>query len=545
MEDPTRESGDPERVVPESATIAAASQVSRLLDAVLLMAGDLDLDVVLDRVVEAACSLVSARYGALGVIDEESGGLSSFVHKGIRPVDAHRIGALPTGRGLLGQLIDEPTPLRIERLSEHPASYGFPDHHPPMESFLGVPIRIGDRVFGNLYLTEKVDGSPFSAADQELIEGLAAVAGSAIHDARRFEELQVRDRWRAAVHALSSAVLEGALAGEVRRLVADLGAGLVGADVALVVEPAADDSEFRLRVVGARGPWLEDDVIDAPESAAWSALHDGQTVRTSHGHLVANPALWVPVRAGTSVVAALGVGRAVPFSNTEAHLLEQFAAQASLVWTYERAQGEVRRLTMIEDRERIGRDLHDTVIQRLFATGLSLQAGVGRLDGHPEIAARIERAVDDIDRTVKEIRSSIFALQWRGDASGEGLRAQVLRVVDELSGMLPGDPRVHFDGPIEAVTSRAVEEQLIPVVRESLTNVAKHADASRVQVVVEIDGDHVVLRVIDDGIGVPQSVRGGFGLTNLRDRAARLGGQCVVEPGPDGGTVLDWRVPYD
>ncbi|MEX2328253.1 MAG: GAF domain-containing sensor histidine kinase [Nitriliruptoraceae bacterium] len=523
----------------------AASQVARLLDAVLLVAGDLDLDVVLHRVVEAACSLVQARYGALGVIDEESGGLSSFVHQGIAPVDAERIGSLPTGVGILGLVIEEPAPLRLERLSEHPASHGFPDHHPPMESFLGVPIRIGDRVFGNLYLTEKVDGSPFSAADEELIVGLAAVAGSAIHDARRFEELQQRERWRAAVHELSRVVLEGAPSGEVRRLVAERGARLVDADVAVVVEFARHASGQRLRVVGAHGPWLEDDVLDAPDSAAWRALQDGSTVRSAHGSLLSGPVMWVPVSAGTDVVAALGVGRATVFSAAEEHLLEQFAAQTSLVWTYERAQAEVRRLSMVEDRERIGRDLHDTVIQRLFATGLSLQAGMGRLEGLPDVAERIERAVDEIDRTVKEIRSSIFALQWDRDDAGEGLRSSVLRVVDELGGLLPSDPRVRFDGPIDSVVGREVVEQVIPVVRESLTNVAKHAQAAQVQVVLEVDAGILVLRVTDDGVGMPDAPRGGFGLTNLRERATRLGGECAVTPGPDGGTVLVWRVPVD
>jgi signal transduction histidine kinase len=266
-------------------------------------------------------------------------------------------------------------------------------------------------------------------------------------------------------------------------------------------------------------------------------------VERGYGPMFDLPALWVPVREGERVGAGLGVGREQPFGQRDADLLGAFAAQVSFAWTFEQAQATVQRLQLIEDRERIGRDLHDTVIQRLFATGLSLQATVRRLDGQPDTAARVEQAVDDIDRTVKEIRSTIFALQ-SGDEEARGIRSRVLAVIDEVAPLLPRPPRVRFDGPIDTIVGDRTADQLIPVVREALTNGAKHAQAGDVEVELTADRDGVVLRVADDGRGIDPTAPRGLGLDNLDQRAADLGGTMTLGSGPTGrGTLLLWRVP--
>jgi signal transduction histidine kinase len=320
--------------------------------------------------------------------------------------------------------------------------------------------------------------------------------------------------------------------------VARLGMHLVGADAGCLVEPHEDG----LWVLASSGRAPPKGFLAQTSGPAWETLRHG-SIERGYGPMFDLPALWVPVREGERVVAGLGVGREQPFGQRDADLLGAFAAQVSFAWTFEQAQATVQRLQLIEDRERIGRDLHDTVIQRLFATGLSLQATVRRLDGQPDTAARVEQAVDDIDRTVKEIRSTIFALQ-SGDEEARGIRSRVLAVIDEVAPLLPRPPRVRFDGPIDTIVGDRTADQLIPVVREALTNVAKHAQAGDVEVELTADRDGVVLRVADDGRGIDPKAPRGLGLDNLDQRAADLGGTMTLGSGPTGrGTLLLWRVP--
>ncbi len=494
---------------------------------------------MLARVVSAGCELVDARYGALGVIDEDGEALSAFVHHGVDEATVRRIGDLPDGRGILGLLIDEPTPLRLEDLSTHPLSYGFPPGHPPMHAFLGAPIRVRDQAFGNLYLTEKRDGSMFTEDDEALVVGLAAVAGAAIANARLYDEARRREVWRSAVLEVSATVLSGSPTGVVRQRVAELGCAMVEADAACLIEPSPP------------GLWVLASVGDGPplgqlyhsDSPVYDALADGRSVRAQHGPILDRAAMWVPVRVDQEVIGALGVGRARPFTRREERLLEEFAAQVSFAWTFEVVQADLQRLSLIEDRERIGRDLHDTVIQRLFATGLSLQATIRRCDALPEVAQRLEQAVDDIDETVKEIRTTIFALQDSG-GSTRGVRHRVLEVVEEMEHVLPVRPRIQFEGPVDTVVGDVVLAHLVPVVREALTNVAKHATASDVRLEIAVVGGGLRVRVGDDGVGLRPQTHVGFGLNNLRERAATLGGTLTVGPRDDGtGTLLEWSLP--
>jgi signal transduction histidine kinase len=517
----------------------ADRRLERLLEAVLAISDDLELEAMLGRVISAACELVDARYGALGVIDEDGEALSAFVHHGVDAATVRRIGELPDGRGILGLLIDEPTPLRLEDLSTHPLSYGFPPGHPPMHTFLGVPIRVRSQAYGNLYLTEKRDGSPFTEEDESLLVGLAAVAGAAIANARLYDEARTREVWRSAVLEVAETVLSGSPTGVVRHRVAELGCALVEADAACLVEAGPPG----LRVLASVGDGPALGPVDHPDSPAHVALEEGRAVRAQRGPILDRAAMWVPVRVKREVLGAVGVGRERPFTRREERLLEEFAAQVSFAWTFERAQADLQRLSLIEDRERIGRDLHDTVIQRLFATGLSLQATIRRCDALPEVAERLEQAVDDIDETVKEIRTTIFALQDSGGTT-RGVRHRILEVVEELEHTLPVRPRIQFDGPVDTVVTETVLAHLVPVVREALTNVAKHARATDVRLELVVFSGRLVVRVTDDGVGVPARISGGFGLRNLRERATSLGGSLQVGTREDGtGTLLEWSLP--
>jgi signal transduction histidine kinase len=553
----------------------ADPQVRRLLDAVLAVTEDLDLEVVLERVVAAACSLVGARYGALGVIAEDGDGLSQFVHTGLDAEAVARIGHLPEGRGLLGALVVDPRPLRLEHLADDPRSAGFPPGHPPMTGFLGAPIRVRDAVFGNIYLTDKLDGGSFDARDEELVIGLAAVAGAAIANARLVDELRGRQRWRDAVLDLAVAVLSGASTESAEDQVADLACAVVAGLGAVVVVRDRGGDPVVSRTSGQAPP-----LGASPDgSPVDEVLRRGTSLRAGRSVLFPGAAvLWVPLIERGEVIAALGVGRVRPFNLVDAELLETFAAQASLVIAHGRASADLRRMGLVEDRERIGRDLHDTVIQRLFATGLSLQALSRRVEDRPDVVERLERAVDDVDETVKQIRTTIFGLQAPPEV--ESVRTDVLTVVDEVGAALPIHPRVRFDGPIDTVVRGTVADHLRAVLREALTNVVKHAEAEEVVVSLSASADEIHLMVVDDGRGIGgddgrgiggddgrgiggddgrgiggddgrgvargggASVGAGYGLGNLRERARACGGHVSIGPPATGqGTEVSWRVP--
>ena len=372
---------------------AGPRSLRQLLDAVLTVGSDLDLPAMLQRIVEAAVDLVDARYGALGVLDDSRTRLAQFLTVGIDEETHKAIGHLPEGHGILGLLIVDAKPLRLPDLREHPDSYGFPPHHPPMRSFLGVPIRVRDEVFGNLYLTDKTSAEVFTDVNEELVVGLAAAAGVAIDNAR--------------LHA------------------------------------------------------------------------------------------------------------------------------------------RIQELTLVEDRERIARDLHDTVVQRLFATGLSLQGAAGLIRSDPETAVRrVEDSVDELDLTVKHIRSAIFGLESRVERNRNGVRTRVLDLVGESGPMLGFEPTVLFEGPVDTATPEPVATDMLAALREALSNVARHARASHVDVVVAVDTSEVTLRVTDNGVGPPAPGQPrGHGLANLKARAARREGVFDIGPADPRGTVVEWRVP--
>jgi signal transduction histidine kinase len=371
-------------------SIEDPTRLRRVLEATLLLQADLDLSTLLHHFIDEARSMTGARYGALGVLNDERTALGEFITVGLDPDEEVRIGARPTGRGVLGLLITDSHPLRLANLGSHPDSYGFPPNHPPMTSFLGVPIKVRDEVYGNLYLTEKIGWSEFTSDDEALVGALAVGAGIAIENTR---------------------------------------------------------------------------------------LHE-----------------------------------------------------------------RVRQVAVYDDRDRMARDLHDTVIQRLFAVGLSLQsmAGAAAAAG---IAERLETSIAHIDDTIRQVRSTIFEL-----ASAEidqGVRASILALVHDLSPLVGFDVRTSFDGAVDTMISNQLAEHLLAVVREAVTNVGRHAQATEASVSVSVKDGLCRLRVVDNGRGLDDGVahEGGLGLVNLRRRAEKLHGQFATETPETGGTSLIWQVP--
>jgi signal transduction histidine kinase len=368
--------------------IRDVERLQALVGGMLLVEQDLDLAVVLRTIVSTAVELVGARYGALGVLDETGSGLAEFVHIGMTPEDVAAIGRLPEGRGLLGQLIKDPRPLRLEDLHRHPESVGFPPGHPPMGSFLGVPVLVRGEPYGNLYLSEKTAGGGFTTEDEDVVSALALTAALAIDKAR--------------VHA------------------------------------------------------------------------------------------------------------------------------------------RMRDLTLVEERERIARSLHDTTIRRLFSVGLALQ-GSRRLLGQAEASERLQYAIDELDDTIRQIRSTIFAItRPRHRSAGGTLEAEVLDLVEELATGSGLDVHVEFDGPIDAAVGRHAGDHLLVTVREVVGNAIRRGGLTSLEVDVVVDDNGLRLTVADDGDdpnGVP-----GPDLAALRERARLLGGQCTVAPRPGRGLAVEWRV---
>ncbi|MCU1623120.1 MAG: hypothetical protein JWL79_1965 [Frankiales bacterium] len=511
------------------------AHVDRLLDAVLAVGSDLDLKVVLQRIVEAAATLVDATYGALGVVDENGTGLSQFITVGIDDAGVALIGPPPTGRGVLGELLRTPEPLRLLELAAHPRSSGFPPGHPPMDSFLGVPVRVGQEVFGNLYLTEKRGGLEFTEEDQRVVIALAAAAGAAIRNARLYAESRRRGAWMEAGRIVSTALLSGTQREDVIALVVERAREVLTADVAFVA--LASDGKLHVETAsGCDGPALLHQ-LHGPLS---EVLRTGVTQDVgADGMSGAAVPLGPEGRPCPGVLVTLWITRPTPWHTGD---LAGFAAQAAVALELAERRGETERFAIVHDRDRIGRDLHDLVIQRLFATGMQLQSAVRMVDQDASAAkVRINRAVDELDGTIRELRSTIYGLQ----APLEGrpsLRAQVLNVMEGAAVTLGFSPTLRLDGLLDTLSTPEVAEHVLATLREALSNTARHAHASQVEVQVAIWGSTLQLRVEDNGIGMPEDAARS-GLVNLASRADQLGGSMRVTSGREQGTRLDWQVP--
>jgi signal transduction histidine kinase len=524
-----------------------------LLEAVVAVGSHLELEVVLRQIVEAAVELVSARYGALGVVGD-GGRLAEFVPVGLDESEIAQIHHWPEGRGLLGKLITDPRPLRLHDISEHPGSSGFPDGHPPMRSFLGVPVRIRDEIYGNLYLTEK-QGGDFDEEDEAVVQALAAAAGVAIENARLYAEARRQQQWLRATSEVTQRLLSGDEPGEVLELVTQQALEISGADLVVLALPTGDRTRLMIEhacgngAAGALGL-----VLPAGGSASGIVMAgkpltlenfsgDQRVAQVARENMPLGPAVLVPLGPAGDVRGVLTAGRrlgSMPLSADAVEMLITFAAQAGIGLELAEHRSDAQRLALFEDRDRIARDLHDLVIQRLFATGMSLQ-GTMALVGDSEAANRVEKSIDALDETIRDIRSVIFSLQARGEAEPARLRTRILGIAEEMTESLGFAPALRMAGPLDAQVPPPVADQLLAALREALANVAKHASASRVDVSVEA-GPDLVLTVRDDGVGLPETGRRS-GLGNLADRAGELGGTFRAAAAEGGGTGLEWRVP--
>ena len=531
-----------------------ADRLQGLFQAVVSIGSHLDLDDVLLSITETAAELADARYAALGVVDPTTEDrLSQFVTVGVEPEAAASIGDLPRGLGVLGLLIREPRPIRITDLGEHPSSSGFPPHHPPMRTFLGVPISIGGEAFGNLYLTEKRSGGPFTEADEQVVRTLASAAGLAVQNARLYEESRRRQQWLEAAASITTRLLGGSVTSEVLPQVVQSARELGDADLALLALGNPDGTMTVVAADGTDAALIVGRLIPA-ESVAAQVMRDGtpMAIKDAHtdprmwagllGDVDAGPSLYVPLGTATDALGSLIVVRNPgrdAFADDVLRVVESFAGQAAIALRLGAAATDRQQIAILGDRDRIALDLHDLVIQRLFAVGLSLQGAVR--SAPPDVATRMTQAVDDLDTTIKEIRTTIFALQSPAPVAGQGLRAAVLQATDTASRGLGFEPSLVFTGPVDSLVDGPVAEQLLAVLREALSNVARHAQARSVAIEITAVEEVLQLTVADDGIGIAHEARGG--LLNLRRRATDLGGSFSVAPGDDAGTVLRWRVP--
>src|SRR5580692_3048076 len=544
------------------AVVETRDRMHGLLEAVVAIGSGLEFGAMLRRIVEAAVELADAEYGALGVIGADQQ-LTEFIPVGLTGSEIRGIHHWPEGHGLLGLLIKEPRPLRLADIGMHPESSGFPHGHPGMRSFLGVPVRVRDRVFGNLYLTQKRGGGEFTEDDEAVVIALGAAAGVAVENARLYDEARRQQRWQLATAEIATQLLSGASSGTALAALTRQALELSDADLVTVALP--DEQRRRLTIEYAEGDGAAEArglVLPIADSLSGLVLASGKTLVTDNfagdkraffvarqagGHL--EHAIVFPLGAPGDVRGTLAIARrrgAPPFPPGASDVVASFAAQAGVAIELADRRAAAERLSVYEDRDRIARDLHDLVIQRLYATGMSLE-GTMPMITRPEVSDRITNAVDAMDETIKDIRATIFALQAH-DATGQPyLRGDIVTIVEEMTPLLGFAPSLRLGAGLGAPVSPELAGQVLAALREGLSNAARHADASGVDVTVDVDPDGMLtVVVIDDGAGIPAGAHRS-GLRNLAERAENLGGKLrlsLADPtAPTPGTRLEWRVP--
>ena len=532
----------------------SGSRAARLLDTGLALAAELSLPALLQRIVDLAVDLTEARHGALGVLSPGGSDLSDFITSGLSAEQRAAIGELPRGLGILGVLIREPAVLRIRDIADDARATGFPPNHPPMHSFLGAPIRAHGRVFGNIYLTDKKGALEFTEDDEAAVLVLATQAGVAIANAQLYAELQQRERWLDSVREVTTALLSGDPGRKALQLIAQHARELGNADMATISVPDGQG----LRIIVADGAGAHDLLdVEVPLAGSLSA----EVIRTERTMIVTDashstltqpmvsiagvgPMILVPLALRTSTAGVLAVGRVAgrpAFGSADTPLLESFADQASVALEYARAVAEISRLGMIEDRERIARDLHDGVIQSLFAVGIGLQ-GTAAVVGDPRLADRIQQFVSEIDRVIGDVRSYIFGLRPSVLTAGNltNTLEQLAHEVEERTG-------VTVIAEVDASLEDALADesaQIVHIVREALSNMGRHSGATTCRVSVLRDAASAVIQIDDDGRGFDAaSASRGMGMGNLMERAEAIGGHLEIESKPGSGTTISVRVP--
>ncbi|MBW4041504.1 MAG: GAF domain-containing protein [Acidobacteria bacterium] len=531
--------------------LATQGRLRALLRANHAISAQLDLDSVLRSIVASAQELTGAQFAALGVLDEH-GGLEQFIHTGMDPEDVARIGRLPQGEGLLGALIRDPTPIRITDIASDRRAAGFPDGHPPMRDFLGVPVRIRDAVYGNLYLANSPAGA-FTEEDEQLVRSLAATAGFAVENARLYRETQRRQQW-----AVASAEITAQLLGPepVDALSLVAGKVLVAAGAMSVFVVFQADEADRLTVVDVQGadPHLaRATTVTTAETIADATLRTGDARRFDEHeiralgkpHLEAfGPVMVLPLTTPDRTLGALVVARAqggVAFSDMDVLAATDFAGRAGVAIELAAARRQTEQVLLFEDRGRIARDLHDRVIQQLFATGMQLQGVLGTLPPGRS-ADRVDAAVTSLDDSIAQIRRIIFTLEStaRGPERSTG-RQRLFDLIEQLSTALSIDPQVNVSGPVDAVLDGDLAEDVLAVVREGVSNAVKHAAGGVIDLTVTADARGIAVVVRNSG-SLPADSGRRSGLRNLEERARRRHGGMTLGAEGD-STVLRWNVP--
>ena len=520
-----------------------------LLSANAAVAADLSLPVVLHRVAESARVLLDARYAAIGVIGGDRK-LEQFVHAGMASELVTEIGELPLGRGILALLISHPTPIRLADLASHPAAAGFRPGHPPTGSFLGVPIRVGDAVFGHLYVTERSDGGEFSAEDEQLATALAVTAGSAIANARLFTESEQSRRWLQASAELTNRLLTAGTE-QPLRVIARHAAAAAEADFAILALPHGDDQIIVAAVSGTPAAGLATRIAPMDTSLC------GRAIRTGKPALIADyrdedpaiavsvatgPLLVVPLTAGEQIIGALALGRIADrpaLTDMDLSMAASFAAQAAVALELSIARDAHQSGARAQDHERIAGDLHDHVIQELFALGLGLQ-GLASVTDRPAHVTRITGYIDSLDNVISAIRATIFEMQpSRHDRAG--LQARILDIATEHTAQLGYTPQLRFTGPIDLAVDETLAADVLAVTREAISNCARHAQATRLVISIGLAHNLLTLEITDNGCGLGTPTRSS-GLTNMRRRAEQRHGSLAITTPDHGGTHLAWSV---
>lgn len=533
------------------------SRFADMLVAVVQIAGELDLRAVLQRIIDLAAELVHARHGAIAITAAD-GQLERFLWTGLTAEQATAIGPLPLGRGLLGELLHGTGPIRLDDLGTHDASVGVPPNHPPMTTFLGVPIREGERTLGALYLTERLDGRPFTVEDETLLQLFAAAAAIALTNAHRYDASREQERWLTANYELTHDLLAGTDPESQLATIIRTARQLTDADYAVLFHTDPSRRHLVVRVAdGAEAPTTIGRVLPIEASRAGQVFTTGtpMVIRdlwrdTRRAPWLSDtlpqlgPAALVPLGLADSALGVVVVTRLrdrLPFPHGLLRMLESFANQAAVALRLARERTWREQVSVYADRERIAHDLHDQVIQRVFATGMLL-SGTARLAVRPEVRERLDRAVRDLDETVRQIRATIYELENPPARDADDVRAALLAVTEQAVHTLGVTPDVRFFLPVDADLPTRLREHLVAAARELLTNVARHAAATRVEVVLAVDGTDLSLTVVDDGVGLPATGRRS-GLRHLTERALALGGELVAAARPTGGTEVVWRVP--
>jgi signal transduction histidine kinase len=536
--------------------LAARDQMELLLRVIVGIASDLDLDATLNRIVTAAMELTGARYGALGVRGPD-GTLISFLHAGLDDVAVNKIGHLPVGKGVLG-VLHQPESLRLEDLTAHPAAVGFPEHHPPMAALLGVPITIRQTLFGSLYLTEPRSRPAFSEADESAARALASAAAVAIDNAQLFDRARSAVEWMEASREITTALLSGLdVHAQPLHLIAERACELTDAEQAIVLVPTdvdlpVDDVDALVvsTAVGLHADEVLGQRVPVDGSTTGAVFRSGEPVITesflhpiqAFTDLGQRPAIVMPLRAHHRVLGVIAVARnsdQPPFDRDDPKLMSDFADHAAVALTLAAAREHARELTVLADRERIAHDLHDHVIQRLFAAGMDLQGTIAR-SRSSDITDRLNRTVTDLQTTIEDIRTTIFDLQSTG-AHHVDFRQRIQAAVANLTENRDISATLRMSGPMSVIGDDLAGHGE-SVILEAVSNTVRHSGAAHVIVEV-IVADELDITISDDGCGIGADNQRRSGLANMQRRAEQLGGDCHLSSPPGGGTQVQWTVP--